>query len=111
MCLGVPMRVLECDGLTAICERPAQAEAGGASSGERRRVSVALLGPQPSGTWLLVHIETAVATLEPEEADEIGRALQGLDAALRGEDADGFFADLVDREPELPAHLRPPEDS
>lgn len=96
MCLGVPMTVIECDDVTALCER----------HGERRRVSVALVGRQAPGSWLLVHIDTAVQTLQPDEALLIDDALAGLEAAMRGESVDHLFTDLVDREPELPAHLR-----
>jgi hydrogenase expression/formation protein HypC len=42
-----------------------------------------------------------------EEAEQTGRALDALDAVVGGEDnLDRFFADLTDRAPELPAHLR-----
>jgi len=53
-----------------------------------------------------VHIDTAVRVLDAEEADQIDRALQGLAAAMNGQAFDHLFQDLIDREPELPAHLR-----
>lgn len=98
MCLGVPMTVLDGDAFTAACAR-----------GETvRRVSMMLVGAQVPGTSVLVHVDSAVRVLDPAEAEAIDRALDGLAAALDGRAFDHLFADLVDREPELPAHLRPP---
>ncbi len=96
MCLGIPMRIIEGDDMTALCAR----------GDESRRVSMLLLGRQPAGTFVLVHIDTAVRVLEQDEAELIEQALQGLAAALRGENIDAHFADLIDREPQLPEHLR-----
>ena len=45
-----------------------------------------------------------VAAWRPAEA--IDRALDGLAAASAGEAFEHLFADLIDREPELPDHLR-----
>lgn len=100
MCLGLPMRVVEANDLFAIVE----------GRGERRRVSLALTGPQPVGTPLLVHVDTAVRVLAPEEVPLLERALDGLDAALAGENVDAYFPDLAGREPQLPPHLRPKEE-
>ena len=43
---------------------------------------------------------------DAHEARLIEDALDGLAAAVEGRDFDALFADLVGREPELPAHLR-----
>lgn len=96
MCLGIPMTVIETNGLTALCER----------RGERRQVSVMLLDQPPAGAQVLVFIDNAVRVLDAEEARQIDNAIDGLQAAVNGQDFDHLFADLVDREPELPAHLR-----
>ncbi len=96
MCLGVPMSIVEGDDISALCQRGA----------EQRRVSLLLVGAQPVGTQVLVHIDTAVRVLEADEAALIDRALDGLAAAMRGEEFESAFADLVDREPQLPEHLR-----
>jgi len=96
MCLGIPMQIVEGDDVTALCAR----------GDESRRVSMLLLGEQPVGSFVLVHIDTAVRVLEADEAGLIEQALQGLAAALRGENIDAHFADLIDREPQLPEHLR-----
>lgn len=96
MCLGVPMSVVECDEVSALCRR----------GDDTRRVSMLLIGAQPPETMVLVHIDTAIRTLEADEARLIDDALRGLDAAMRGENFDDMFADLINREPQLPEHLR-----
>jgi hydrogenase expression/formation protein HypC len=96
MCLGIPMTLLADGDVTALCRRGA----------ETRPVSLLLIGPQPAGTRVLVHIDTAVRVLDAEEADAIDRALEGLAAALDGRAFEHLFQDLIDREPVLPAHLR-----
>ena len=72
MCLGVPMRIIESDGFTALCER----------LGERRRVNVMLLEEAPVGACVLVHINNAVRLLDEEEASLINEALDELASAL-----------------------------
>lgn len=96
MCLGLPMTIVETDGMTAICRY----------GDELCRVSVLLLPNPAVGAKVLVHLDSAVRLLDDEEARLIGEAIEGLQAALNGEDCDRFFADLIDREPQLPEHLR-----
>jgi hydrogenase expression/formation protein HypC len=96
MCLGVPMTVLSGGELSALCGR----------GEETRQISLMLVGAQPAGTQVLVHIDTAVRVLDAEEAASIDRALEGLAAAMDGRAFEHLFQDLIDREPELPAHLR-----
>ncbi|TQF42720.1 hydrogenase [Bradyrhizobium sp. UNPF46] len=96
MCLGLPMTIVETDGVSALCE----------FRGEQRRVSMLLLSDPPVGAKVLVYIDTAVRLLDEVEARLIADAIEGLGAALNGEDCDRFFADLIDREPQLPEHLR-----
>ena len=96
MCLGVPMRIVEGDAFSALCAR----------GDEQRRVSMLLIGAQAPETFVLVHIDTAIRFLEADEARLIEDALQGLEAAMRGEDFESAFADLIGREPQLPEHLR-----
>ncbi|MEW8312437.1 MAG: HypC/HybG/HupF family hydrogenase formation chaperone, partial [Candidatus Thiodiazotropha taylori] len=67
-----------------------------------------LVGDQPVGSWLLVFLNSAREVLSEQRAEQISQALQALDLALSGEsEVDHLFADLVDRTPELPEHLRP----
>lgn len=96
MCVGVPMRIVEGDEVSALCVR----------ADDSRRISMLLIGAQEPGTQVLVHIDTAIRVLDAQEAQLIDDALRGLDAALRGESFDRMFADLIDREPQLPEHLR-----
>ena len=84
MCIGIPMRVIESDGFTALCE----------VRGEQRRVNVMLIEGAEPGAWVLTHVGNAVRLLEEEEAAQIVEALEALNAALNGEPIDGYFADL-----------------
>ncbi len=92
------MRLVEDGAVSALCED---------ANGRRSRVNLLLVGDQPAGTWVLVHIDSAVRVLDPAEAGLISDALSGLAAALDGRPTDDFFRDLIDREPQLPDFLRP----
>jgi hydrogenase expression/formation protein HypC len=96
MCVGFPMTVVEDLGSEALCER----------KGARERVSMLLVGPQPAGTKILAHLGSAMRVLGELEAQQIDDALEAVEASLRGENVDHLFADLVDREPQLPDFLR-----
>ena len=77
------------------------------NSRELHTVEASLLdNPPRAGDWLLVHVDVAVRALDAGEAQQIGDALQAVAAAAAGEPFEHLIADLVDREPELPAHLR-----
>jgi hydrogenase expression/formation protein HypC len=98
MCLGIPMQVVAVDGSSATCR---------GRSGTQN-IDIALISPVAPGEWLLTFLGAARGRLDADEAVRIDRALDALEAIGRGEaiDVATFFADLVDREPELPAHLR-----
>lgn len=96
MCIGIPMRVVAGNEFVAQCER----------HGEIAAISMMLVGPQPVGTRLLTHLGSAIRVLDAEEARAIDDALAELAEAVEGRAFDTFFADLIAREPELPAHLR-----
>lgn len=97
MCIGLPMRVIESGEFYALCER----------GGEAHRIDTRLIGPQPAGTWLLVFLDAAREVLSPERAAEIDDALQILEIAMAGGALPaGMFDDLLNREPQLPEHLR-----
>jgi hydrogenase expression/formation protein HypC len=97
MCVGVPLQVVSVEALVALCE----------GSGRREPIDLALVGEQPAGTWILAYQGTAMRTLTPDEAAQTAAALDALAAVLAGEaNVDAYFADLVDREPVLPAHLK-----
>jgi hydrogenase expression/formation protein HypC len=101
MCIGVPLQVetLDGEGLFAVC----------AADGQRERLDMRLVGEQPAGTWVLAFQGAARRVLEADEAQQVRAALQALDQVLHGDaqGLDALFADLIDREPQLPPHLRP----
>lgn len=98
MCVGIPMRAVELKDGQAWCE----------GRGERLLVDTRLVDIAAPGEWLLVFHNVAREVLDEVRARDIGAALDALEAALRGEtDLDRHFADLVNREPQLPEHLRP----
>jgi hydrogenase expression/formation protein HypC len=97
MCIGLPMRVIECEGGCAVCE----------GQGERRTIDMMLVGAQAPGTWVLVFLDAAREVVTPEHAARVGQALKALELAMTGDaDIDHLFPDLAGREPELPAHLK-----
>lgn len=97
MCLGIPVQVIESGEHFARCL---------GRDGAEVRIDLALVGPQPPGTWLLTFLEAAREIIEPERAAAINAALAALSAAHDGAtDFSAFFADL-DREPQLPDFLR-----
>ena len=97
MCLGIPMQVIECRGLVALCQ----------GRGGPRQLDLALVGEQAPGTWLLAFIDAAREVIDTNAAARITAALDGLEAVMSGEtDITRHFADLCDREPQLPPHLR-----
>ncbi len=97
MCLGLPMQVVECNGYVALCQ----------GRGGRRQLDLALVGEQPPGTWLLAFIDAAREVIDAATAARIDAALDGLEAAMAGEtDVSAHFADLIERTPQLPPHLR-----
>lgn len=98
MCIGIPMRVVQTEPGFAWCE----------GRGERRRVDTSLVGAVEPGRWVLVFLDSARELIDDARAGEIDDALNALEAALRGDALDGYFSDLVDREPMLPEHLRGP---
>ncbi|MCU0701900.1 MAG: HypC/HybG/HupF family hydrogenase formation chaperone [Myxococcaceae bacterium] len=99
MCLGLPMKVLSGDDVSALVERGTT----------QRRVSTLLTGAVPVGAYVLVHLDSAVRVLDADDAVLIDLAISGLEAAARGESHEAYFADLIHREPRLPPHLVPKE--
>ena len=101
MCVGIPMKVIKAEPGYALCE----------GNGERRMIDTQLVGDQPEGTWFLTFLDAAREVISEEDAKKIGDALQALQLAMSGEgNFDHLFVDLIDREPQLPEHLRKPQD-
>lgn len=100
MCIGIPALVDRCEGAYAVCR----------SRDGLCRVDLALTGPVPEGSWLLVFQGAARERIDAQRARDIDAALDALAAIAQGQtDIDGFFPDLVNREPQLPPHLREPQ--
>jgi len=97
MCIGIPMQVIEARGESAVC----------VYRGQQTLVDMMLVGEQAPGTWLLVFLDAAREVIGAEKAGQIADALEAMRLAMQGEtDINHLFADLVDREPELPEFLR-----
>lgn len=101
MCLGIPLQVDSVVSATAVLGN------SGDASGESRLVDTSLLDQTPAaGDWLLVHVNVAIRTMSAEEASQLGDALLAVAAAASGQPFEHLLGDLINREPELPAHLR-----
>ena len=98
MCIGMPMQVVDTEETFAWCE----------AEGQREHLDMALVGAQPAGTWVMAFHGTARQVMSAEEAAQARAGRQALAAVLSGDrHIDRFFADLVGRTPQLPAHLLP----
>lgn len=99
MCLGIPYEIVEAGFLSA----RAHSRQGDAW------IDMSLVGDQPAGTHVLVFLGAAREVISSTRAAQIADALEAVRLVMSGEgaDIDHLFADLVDREPQLPEHLRP----
>lgn len=102
MCLAIPMQVLHMEGSMAVCE----------SKNGIERLDTLLTGPLAPGQWVLGFLGAAREVIDAERAGQVAGALQALQSLLQGDgSADALiragFADLVEREPQLPDFLRP----
>ena len=61
MCIGTPMTLLSVDGLVARAATRA---------GDERTISLALTGGGEVGTWVLVHLDTAIRPAMPKRYAE-----------------------------------------
>ncbi|WP_371324122.1 HypC/HybG/HupF family hydrogenase formation chaperone [Dechloromonas sp. ZY10] len=77
MCLSIPKQVVawEGEGYFAWVER----------DGQRERVNMMLLGPQPLGTWVLTSLGLAKEVVDDEARALIEDALAALAASLNGD--------------------------
>jgi len=98
MCIGVPMKVVSCSGGTALA----------VGRGEEARLDAMLVDDLRPGDWVLAFRGAAVRTMSEHEAAQTDAALDALAAVLAGDGAEveAHFRDLIDREPQLPAHLQ-----
>ncbi len=68
MCLAIPMQIVEIDGLKAVAE----------VDGVRREARLDLLPEAAVGDYILVHAGLAIATVDPEAAEETLTVLRQL---------------------------------
>lgn len=102
MCIGVPMQVVAIEGLRAMCRAEPTAPAAPAEE-----VDLSLVGECEPGQWLLVFLGAARERLDPNDAALMLDARAALQTVMAGgHDVDHLFADLINREPQLPEHLR-----
>lgn len=98
MCLGIPMQVIRSEDSRALC----------GNGSEQQWVDMSLVGEQTADTWVLVFLDAAREVLDAPRALQMLDALTAVRAVMSGQEAelDDLFADLVDREPQLPPHLQ-----
>lgn len=97
MCIGIPMQVVESDGWRSRC----MARDG------LHEIDTSLIGALQPGQWIMVFLGAAREVISEETARMTADALAALELAMGGEtNVDHLFADLVDRQPELPDHLQ-----
>ncbi|MCL2724933.1 MAG: HypC/HybG/HupF family hydrogenase formation chaperone [Polyangiaceae bacterium] len=91
------MQVTETEGAHAWCE----------GRNGRKRVDTLLVGAVYPGDWLLVFLGSAREMIDAERAAQVNAALDALDRIAAGQNSfDDCFADLINREPQLPEFLR-----
>ncbi|MBS1129046.1 MAG: Hydrogenase expression/formation protein [Proteobacteria bacterium] len=91
MCLSIPKRIVEWEGSGENAGEFAWVE----RDGERERINMMLIGPQPVGTWVLTSLGLAREVVEDEQRTLIEDALSALAASLEGDfDPALHFQDL-----------------
>ncbi|WP_236102384.1 HypC/HybG/HupF family hydrogenase formation chaperone [Methylotetracoccus oryzae] len=72
-----------------------------------QQIDLCLVGDVQPGTWLMTFLDAARSVMTAEEAAQSSAALDALAAVLAGtDDVSTYFADLIDREPQLPDFLK-----
>lgn len=112
MCLGIPMKVLRCEGSMALCG--VEPQDGSLEHRRQEQVDTILVPDVREGDYVLVFMGMARARMEPVEAHKLQNALQAL-ATLAQTQGNGEaveqvvtqgFADLCNAPPRLPPHLQ-----
>ncbi|WP_078119268.1 HypC/HybG/HupF family hydrogenase formation chaperone [Thiosocius teredinicola] len=97
MCIGIPMQVVDVGEFQAGCD----------DNGQRHIVDISLVGTPSPGDWLLVFLGAAREILDERTALEMRDAVNAIQHVMSGDhQVDHLFADLIDREPQLPDHLK-----
>ncbi len=106
MCLAIPMQVIRMEAnagaTTALCQGRNGVE----------RIDTLITGALQPGQWILSFLGAAREVIDAERAAQVGDALTALESILHGAGSvetliHAGFADLIDREPQLPEFLRP----
>ncbi len=87
MCIGIPVQIIEAG------EFMAQAKGRNGI----QAVNMMLIGSQPVGTWVLNFLGSAREVISEQDAININKALDGLEAIMQGEqdvDVDHYFPGL-----------------
>ncbi len=94
MCLSIPKRIVEWEGAGENAGDFAWVE----RDGQRERINMMLIGPQPIDTWILASLGLAREVIDDEERALVEDALAALSASLVGDyDPARHFADLGSR--------------
>jgi hydrogenase expression/formation protein HypC len=96
MCIGLPMQLTTKDGTRG----------GALYRGAMENVDLSLTPEAQCGDYLLVFLGAARSVIDEAFAAQVLDALQALEAVAQGQSPDFAFADLANREPELPPHLQ-----
>ncbi len=101
MCVGIPVRLTGVDGII-----------GRAANGDvLEMVDLSLLPEARPGDWVLAFLGTGHAIVAEDDALKIRAALSALSSLMTGGEIGDAFADLEDREPQLPPHLQAAQDA
>jgi hydrogenase expression/formation protein HypC len=96
------MQVIRADAHSAVCQ----------SRNGIERIDTLRTGALQAGQWVLAALGSAREVIDAGRAAQVEDALTALDAILAGSGdsealVNAHFADLVNREPQLPDFLRP----
>lgn len=98
MCMGIPYEIV----------RSGYPLARARSRHEECDIDMSLVGEVTAGTHVLTFLGAAREVIGADQARQIADALEALRLVMAGDgDIDHLFADLANREPQLPEHLQP----
>jgi len=99
MCIGVPMQVV-----TVLSEHTALCQ----GMGQQKNIDMGLVGEQMVGVWVITFLDAAREVIDDDQAMQVTHALQAVELAMSDDNTgiEDLFADIIAREPQLPAHLQ-----
>lgn len=96
MCVGLPLQITAIDGIAAHAS----------NGGHEELIDLSLTPDAQVGDWSLTFLGASREIISESEAKKISAALEGLRAVMSGGGAGDAFADIENREPQLPPHLQ-----